>query len=139
MNWFSWSLLSALFAAATAILAKTGLATTDSNTATAVRTSVILVLSWLIVISTTGFATMRQLSSRALIPLVLSGITTGLSWLCYFRALQVGPASKVAPIDKLSVVFVVPLAAIFLNEPVTLRVGLGIGLIATGAFVLASK
>jgi transporter family protein len=106
MNWLFWSLLSAGFAAATAILAKIGVTGVDSNLATAIRTSVILVFTWAIAIATSRPGSVAQLSSRTWLFLVLSGFATGLSWLCYFRALQLGPASRVAPIDKLSVVFV---------------------------------
>ncbi|MDP3071408.1 MAG: EamA family transporter [Opitutaceae bacterium] len=139
MNWLHWSLLSAVFAAATAILAKIGVAGVDSNLATAVRTTVVLVFAWAIVPLTTPYSAVAALSGRTLLFLALSGLATGLSWLCYFRALQLGDASKVAPIDKLSVVFVLILAAVFLGEALTLKTLLGGGLIAAGAVVLALK
>jgi transporter family protein len=136
-NWVVWSLLSAGFAAATAILAKMGVAHVESNLATAVRTTVVLVLAWAIVL---GFGSHKQLATldrRSLLFLRASGVATGLSWLCYFRALSLGQASKVAPVDKLSVVFVILLAWPLLGE--TLSAGKVVGgvLIAGGAVVLA--
>ena len=103
MTWFTWSLLSALFAALTAILAKLGVAGLDANVATAIRTSVVVVFTWLIAYAMRQPASFQVLSGKTWLFLVLSGLATGLSWLCYFRALQAGPASRVAPIDKLSV------------------------------------
>jgi len=113
MNWLFWSLLSALFAGATAVLAKVGVKGVDSNLATAVRTAVVLLFAWGVVMATGHAGAVMGLSRRTWLFLVLSGIATGLSWLCYFRALQLGDASKVAPIDKLSVVFVLVFAALF--------------------------
>src|SRR5450432_414110 len=118
-SWLFWSLLSAIFAAATAVLAKIGVAGVDSNLATAVRTTVVLVFAWGVVLATHQVSALASFSSRTWIFLSLSGLATGLSWLCYFRALQMGDASRVAPIDKLSVVFVIVFAAIFLKEPFT--------------------
>ena len=106
MNWLTWALLSALFAGLTAILAKIGVTGVDSNLATAIRTTVVLVFAWGVALATTLLAALSVLSRRTWLFLALSGVATGLSWLCYFHALQLGPASKVAPIDKLSVVFV---------------------------------
>jgi bacterial/archaeal transporter family protein len=137
MQWLYWSLLSALFAAATAVLAKIGVTGIDSNLATAIRTSVILVFTWFIAFVTAGTLSIEKLSGRTWLFLVLSGIATGLSWLCYFRALQLGPASRVAPVDKLSVVFVLLLAAGFLGERLTLMKLAGGILIAAGAVMLA--
>lgn len=137
MNWIYWSLLSALFAGATAILAKIGVAGVDSNLATAVRTSVVLVFSWVVAYATASPAALRGLASRTWIFLVLSGLATGLSWLCYFRALQLGEASRVAPVDKLSVAFVILFSALFLGERLTIMRGLGGLLITAGAIVLA--
>lgn len=137
MNWVSWALLSALFAGLTAILAKVGVAGVDSNLATAIRTTVILCFTWAIAFTTARPAALGALTARTWTFLTLSGIATGLSWLCYFRALQLGPASKVAPIDKLSVVFVLVFAALFLHEPLTVKSGLGGALIVIGAIVLA--
>jgi transporter family protein len=136
-SWIGWALLSALFAAATAILAKIGVAHVDSNLATAVRTTVVLALAWAIAL---GFGSHRQIAAldrRSLGFLVASGVATGLSWLCYFRALAAGPASKVAPIDKLSVVFVILLAWPILGERLTVGKAVGGAMIAAGAIVLA--
>jgi len=139
MNWLFWSLLSALFAGLTAVLAKVGVAGVDSNLATAIRTSVILIFAWAIALVTARPAELATFSGRTWLFLALSGVATGLSWLCYFRALQLGQASQVAPVDKLSVVFVLLFAALFLREPLTLRSGLGGLLIVAGAVVLACK
>src|ERR1700690_1438788 len=137
MNWILWALLSALFAGATAILAKVGVAGVDSNLATAIRTAVILVFSWIVAYGTAPPGALRRLTARTGIFLILSGLATGLSWLCYFRALQLGEASRVAPVDKLSVVIAIALAAIFLHEPLTWHHWVGGLLIFTGATVLA--
>jgi transporter family protein len=137
MTWVYWSLLSALFAAATAILAKLGVAGINSNLATAVRTSVVFVLAWGIAMWAVPLASVREISRRSLLFLVLSGLATGLSWVCYFRALQIGEASRVAPVDKLSVVFVLVFAALFLGERMNATTVAGALLIAAGAVVLA--
>jgi transporter family protein len=137
MTWLVWALLSALFAAATAILAKIGIAGIDSNLATAIRTSVVLVFTWAIAIALGKHNAIAAITSRSWLFLVLSGIATGLSWLCYFRALQLGPASAVAPIDKLSVVLVILFAWIFLGEGLTMHKVVGGLLIAGGAATLA--
>jgi bacterial/archaeal transporter family protein len=139
MEWFFWALLSALFAGATAILAKIGVADVNSNLATAIRTSVILIFSWGIAIFTTNGSSIVAINKKAWIMLVLSGLATGLSWLCYFRALQVGEVSKVAPIDKLSVVVAIGLGVLILREKLDLREGIGAALIVVGALVLALK
>lgn len=139
MNWLFWAFLSAVFAGLTAVLAKIGVANIDSNLATAVRTTVVLIFAWTLAAVASPLASLRDFSRRTWIFLALSGLATGLSWLCYFRALQLGEASKVAPIDKLSVVFVIVFAAIFLREPLTWKTGLGGGLITAGALVLAWK
>lgn len=139
MNWLFWSLLSAFFAALTAILAKLGVKGVDSNLATAVRTTVVLIFAWSVALATSPVAAVLTLPRRTWLFLTLSGLATGLSWLCYFRALQLGEASKVAPIDKLSVVLVIVFAAIFLGESLTLKTVFGGGLIAAGALVLALK
>ena len=138
-SWVFWALLSALFAGTTAVLAKIGVKDIDSNLATAIRTTVILVFAWAIAAVTAKPGAIGTLTTRTLGFLCVSGLATGLSWLCYFRALQLGPASRVAPIDKLSVVFVLAFAALFLNEPLSARSGLGTALIAAGAIVLAWK
>lgn len=138
-SWLFWALLSAIFAAMTAILAKKGVTGVDSNLATAVRTTVVLVFAWLVAVMMAKPAAIQDFSKKTWLFLILSGIATGLSWLCYFKALQMGPASKVAPIDKLSVVFVLVFAALFLGERLTIQTMLGGGLIAAGALVLAIK
>ncbi len=139
MNWLHWSLLSAFFAGVTAVLAKAGVTGVDSNLATAIRTAVILVFAWAIAFMFAKPAEMVNFSSRTWWFLTLSGIATGLSWLCYFRALQLGDASRVAPVDKLSVVFVILLAAVFLKEKMTLQHLVGGVLIVSGAVVMAWK
>ncbi len=139
MNWITWSLMSAVFAGATAILAKQGVASVNSNLATAVRTSVILVVAWGIALASVPASSVFQIGRRSLVFLILSGLATGLSWLCYFKALQIGEASRVAPLDKLSVVFVIIFAAIFLGEKLTPWTLTGAGLIALGAVILALK
>ena len=137
MSWIYWSLLSALFAAATAILAKLGVANINSNLATAIRTSVVFFLAWGIALAEVPISAITGLSRRTLMFLVLSGLATGLSWVCYFRALQLGEASRVAPVDKLSVVFVIVFASIFLGERITFATVAGGVLIAVGAVILA--
>lgn len=139
MNWLHWSLLSAFFAGLTAILAKVGVTGVDSNLATSVRTTVILFFVWAIAFATTSPSAMREFSGRTWLFLALSGVATGLSWLCYFRALQLGDASQVAPVDKLGVVFVLILAAVFLKEKLTLQHVAGGLLIVAGAVVIAWK
>ena len=139
MSWLSWALLSAFFAGTTAILAKIGVDGVNSHLATAVRTTVVLVFAWLVVVAAGASNGLFALSRRSWIFLILSGIATGLSWICYFRALQLGEASKVAPIDKLSVVFVLGFAALFLHEPLSWKTAAGAGLITCGAIVLALK
>jgi len=136
-NWLTWSLLSGLFAAATAILAKLGVAHVNSNLATAIRTTIVLIMAWLIALSFGSHRQLATLDRRSLLFLAASGIATGLSWLCYFRALALGEASKVAPIDKLSVVFVILLAWPVLGESLSWGKALGGVLIAAGAVVLA--
>jgi transporter family protein len=137
MTWLTWALLSAFFAALTAILAKLGVAGLDANVATAVRTSVVVVFTWLIAYAMRQPASFQAFSGKTWLFLVLSGLATGLSWLCYFRALQAGPASRVAPIDKLSVALVIVLAALFLGERLTWSKGVGGLLIVAGAIVIA--
>lgn len=134
--WKYFALGSAFFAALTAILAKVGVKDVPSNLATAIRTVVILVLAWALVFARGEHAHLPQISSKSLVFLVLSGIATGLSWLCYFRALHDGPASVVAPIDKLSMPLVVIMAALFLGEKFTLETALGVILVGAGTYVL---
>jgi len=137
MTWLTWALLSALFAAATAILAKLGVAGVDANFATAVRTSVVVAFTWLIAFVARQPGGFHVHTKSTWVYLSLSGIATGLSWLCYFHALQVGPASRVAPIDKLSVVIVIIFAAVFLGERLTPGTVIGGVLIASGAIAIA--
>lgn len=137
MNWLYWAIGSAAFAGLTAVLAKVGIQKIDTNLATAIRTTVILFFTWGIVLATVPLSTFGEISSRSWIFLILSGFATGLSWICYFHALQLGPVSRVAPIDKLSVVFAILLAVLFLGEKLSFREGLGAGLIVAGALVLA--
>ena len=135
-NWQIYALASAFFAGLTAILAKIGVRDVDSNLATALRTVVILVLAWGIVAAQGSYKVLPSLSGRTLLFLTLSGLATGVSWLFYFHALKLGPASRVAPIDKLSVVFAILLAALFLHEPLTWKVALGAGLMVSGAVLI---
>jgi bacterial/archaeal transporter family protein len=134
--WAVFALFSALFAALTSILGKIGVENVNSNLATAIRTVVVLVLAWAIVFATRAHGAITEISRRSLVFLVLSGIATGLSWLCYYRALQMGPASRVIPIDKSSVVFGMILAFIVLGETLTVKAIIGGALIAVGTFVL---
>jgi bacterial/archaeal transporter family protein len=137
MNWMFFAFLSAVFAALTSILAKIGIKDVDSNLATAVRTVVILAFAWGIVLFQGKAGDIFRLTKFSIIFLVLSGIATGLSWLFYFRALQLGEASKVVPIDKLSLVLTVILAALFLGEKPTMAVVGGSLLMTAGALVIA--
>ena len=136
-SWQVWAFLSAIFAALTAIFGKVGVSEMNSDLATFVRTLVILAVTALLIWARHEWQRPESLSPRAIVFLVLSGIATGLSWLCYYRALQTGPASRVAPIDKLSVVFVVLFAVSFLGERLTWKVGLGSILITVGAILMA--
>lgn len=136
MNWFVWALLSAFFAGLTAILAKVGVEHVNSNLATAIRTVVILIFAWAVALFTKT-QPLCSIEKRTWVFLILSGFATSLSWLCYFRALQLGEASRVAPVDKLSVVIAIALAAIFLHEHLTWHHWAGGLLIFTGAVVLA--
>ncbi len=138
-NWFAWALLSAVFAALTAILAKLGLEGVDSDYATLVRTCVIAI-TLAVIISVMGkWRNPGTLPARAALFLVLSGLATGASWLCYFRALKVGDASRVAPVDKLSVVLVALFATVFLGERPTLREWAGIALVGSGVLLLSLR
>lgn len=138
-NWFFWALLSAVFAALTAIFAKIGLQGVDSDFATLVRTVVILFLLAAFVIYAGKWSNPFQLSGKTLLFLVLSGVATGASWVCYFRALKIGDASKVAPVDKLSLLLVAVFAFLFLHERPSLREWTGILLVGAGVLVLAIK
>ncbi len=134
--WKYYALLAAVFAALTAILAKVGIKGVDGNVATAVRTVVVLVLAWAIVLFGGQLKEVRELDRTNLLFLVLSGLATGLSWIFYFKALETGEVSKVAPLDKLSVVFAILMAFVFLREPIELKTLLGGGLITLGAIIL---
>jgi len=136
LSWLHWALLSALFAGLTAILGKIGVEGIDSNLAVAIRTTVVLLFAWLVALLGKVPA-LTTLPGRAWIFLVLSGLATGLSWLCYYRALQIGEASRVAPIDKLSVVVAIVLAALILGEKLTWQHWVGGALIVSGSLVLA--
>jgi transporter family protein len=141
MSWIGWALLSAAFAAATALLAKVGVAHVDSNLAMALRTSVVVVFAWGIALALARrdaglLGEIRVLDRRTVLFLTLSGLATGLSWLCYFRALQLGPASRVAPLDKLSVPLVMLLAWLLLGEKLTVPVVAGGLLITAGAIIM---
>ena len=138
-SWFIWAVLSAVFAALTAIFAKIGLAGVDSDMATLIRTVVILGVLGAFVYATGKWTNPLELSSRTWGFLVLSGLATGASWTCYFRALKVGDASKVAPVDKLSLLLVVAMAFVFLGERPSLREWVGIAMIGAGVMVLALK
>jgi transporter family protein len=138
-DWIAWALLSAVFAALTAIFAKVGLEGIDSDYATLIRTMVILVVIATMVMMMGKWRDPRTLPLRSSLFLVLSGLATGASWLCYFRALQVGDASRVAPIDKLSVVLVAIFAVLFLGERPALRDWLGITLVGAGVVALTLR
>ena len=138
-SWFYWALLSAGFAALTAIFAKVGIQGVDSDLATLVRTAIILVVLAAFVGYAGKWTNPLTLSSRTWVFLGLSGLATGASWVCYFRALQIGEASKVAPVDKLSLVLVAVFAFAFLGERPSLREWLGIAMVAGGVLVLAIK
>jgi bacterial/archaeal transporter family protein len=139
MQWFFWALLSALFAGLTAVFAKVGVTSINSNLATAIRTSIILVITWGIALASSRIEELVHVPKRSWVFLVLSAAATGLSWLCYFRALQLGEVSQVAPIDKLSVVIAIVISVLFLGERLGLREGIGAGLIVTGTVFLAWK
>jgi transporter family protein len=138
-SWQAWAVLSAVFAALTAIFAKVGVEDINSDLATFIRTVVVLISFALILFSTGQFTNPGPITQKSWIFLVLSGLGTGASWLCYFRALKLGPATLVAPIDKLSVVLVALFGVVFLGERPSLGGWLGIILIATGAVLIAFK
>ncbi len=139
MNWLFWAILSAVFAGVTAVLAKQGVENVNSHLATAIRTTVVFLFTWGIAAATVPVQVIAELSRRNWLFLSLSGIATGLSWLCYFRALQLGEVSRVAPIDKLSVVFAIILSILFLRERFTLVQWAGAGLIVAGVILVAWK
>ena len=134
--WFVLALLSAIFAALTSILAKVGIEGVNSNLATAIRTVVVVVMAWGMVFLTNAQSGIAEISKRSWLFLILSGLATGASWLCYYKALQLGDASKVVPIDKLSVVFTLVLAFVFLHEQFTAKSLIGCVLIGIGTLVM---
>ncbi len=134
--WFIFALLSAIFAALTSILAKIGIEGVNSNLATALRTVVVVIMAWGMVFLTNTQGGITDISKKSWIFLILSGLATGASWLCYYKALQIGQASKVVPIDKLSVVFTLILAFIFLHEAFTLKSFIGCVLIGIGTLLM---
>ena len=135
--WFVFALLSAVFAALTSILAKIGIEGVNSNLTTAIRTVVVLLMAWGMVFFTHAQDGLGNISGKSWLFLVLSGLATGASWLCYYRALQVGEASKVVPVDKLSVVITLLLAFVFLHEEFTVKSMTGAALIAAGTLIMA--
>jgi bacterial/archaeal transporter family protein len=139
LSWTFWALLSAAFAALTAIFAKVGIENVSSDFATFIRTIIILILTALIVVATGNWQQPSTVSAKTWIFLILSGLATGASWICYFRALKLGDAARVAPIDKLSVVFVAVFAVLFLGERLTATNWLGIVLIASGAVLVGYR
>ncbi|MDE6971354.1 MAG: EamA family transporter [Eubacterium sp.] len=134
--WFLFALLSAIFAALTSILAKIGIDGVNSNLATAIRTVVIVVMAWGMVFLTNTQNEMTQIGKKSWIFLILSGLATGASWLCYYRALQIGKATRVVPVDKLSVVFTILFAFLFLHEELTIRSLTGCVLIGIGTLLM---
>ena len=134
--WFVFALLSAVFAALTSILAKVGIEGVNSNLATAIRTVVVVVMAWGMVFLTNAQNGIAQISKKSWIFLILSGLATGASWLCYYRALQLGQASKVVPIDKLSAVITLILAFVFLHEDFTMKSLIGCVLIGAGTLIM---
>lgn len=134
--WWLFALLSAVFAALTSILAKVGIEGVNSNLATAIRTGVVLVMAWGMVFLTNAQTGLSQIDKKSWLFLILSGLATGGSWLCYYRALQLGEASKVVPIDKLSVVITLVLAFVFLHEKFTAKSLMGCVLITAGTLVM---
>lgn len=135
MTWLAYALLAAVAASATAILAKVGIENVPSNLATALRTVVVLVFAWVMVALTGDLSALRTIPPRSIVFLTLSGLATGVSWLAYFKALQLAPASRVAPIDKTSLALTMVLAFAFLGETVTWKVALGAALMVAGALL----
>lgn len=134
--WFVFAILSALFAALTSILAKVGIEGVNSNLATAIRTLVVVLMAWLMVFITNAQGGLSSISKKSWLFLILSGLATGASWLCYYKALQMGEASKVVPIDKLSVVITLILAFVFLHEQFTIKSIIGCLLIGAGTLLM---
>lgn len=134
--WFVFALLSAVFAALTSVLAKVGIDGVNSNLATALRTCVVLAMAWLMVFITHAQGGIGSIGRKSWVFLILSGLATGASWLCYYKAIQMGSVSKVAPIDKLSVVITLILAVIFLHEDFTVKSAIGAALITAGTVLM---
>ena len=134
--WFLFALLSAVFAALTSILAKIGIEGVNSNLATAIRTMVVVAMAWVMVFLTNAQTGLNEISKKSWIFLILSGLATGASWLCYYKALQMGEASKVVPIDKLSVVFTLVLAFVILHEEFTVKAVIGCLMIGAGTLLM---
>ncbi len=134
--WFIFALLSAVFAALTSILAKVGIENVPSNLATAIRTVVVVIMAWGMVFLTNGQSGLAQIGRKSWLFLILSGLATGASWLCYYKAIQIGDVSKVVPIDKLSVVITLILAFVFLHEQFTAKSLIGCILITAGTMVM---
>lgn len=140
--WLLFAILSAVFAAATSILAKVGIEGIDSNLATAIRTAVVLLMAWVVVFVTTKtndaglIATMKAITPKSWIFLILSGLATGASWLCYFHAIKIGDVSKVVPVDKCSLILTIIFAVIFLGESLTWKTIVGSALLLAGTFVM---
>ncbi len=134
--WVMFAVLSAVFAALTSILAKVGIENVNSNLGTAIRTMVVVVMAWGMVLVTHSFSGITEISKKSWLFLILSGLATGASWLCYYRALQLGDASKVVPIDKLSVVITLVLAFVFLHEEFTSKSLIGCILIGAGTLIM---
>ncbi len=134
--WAVYAVGSAVFAALTSILAKVGIEQVNSHLATAIRTVVVLLLAWGMVFFTGSQAGIKQISAKSWLFLILSGIATGISWLCYYRALQLGKVSQVVPIDKMSVVLTILLSFFFLHETISLKAGIGVVLITVGTLLM---
>lgn len=134
--WFVFALLSAVFAALTSVLAKVGIDGVNSNLATALRTCVVLAMAWLMVFITHAQSGIGSIGRKSWVFLILSGLATGASWLCYYKAIQMGSVSKVAPVDKLSVVITLILAVIFLHEDFTVKSAIGAALITAGTVLM---
>lgn len=135
-RWIIYAILSAVFAALTSILGKIGIQEVESNLGTAIRTGVVLVMAWLVVFVTHGERELRRIDGKSWLFILLSGLMTGLSWLCYYRALQDGPASVVAPIDKLSILVTILFSAVFLREKLTRKAAVGLVLVTAGTLVM---
>lgn len=139
MAWWFYAVVAALAASATAILAKVGVKDVPSNLATAIRTVVVLVFAWGVALATREHHALPSLKPRSVLFLVLSGVATGISWIAYFKALQMAPASRVAPIDKVSLAFTILLAALLLGEQISWKVGAGTALMIAGALLTISR